>query len=253
MKQTVLKWFDLLPFPAGWREEVARSAENFDLNAEQTPMWHLLNTLRRCDALEQRYAECGIPKDILMATLADIVVWAENQYLVHGNIGLCEAPWLEGHLQMKLFALGRLQFKMERAIASDEKYGIREGDSVIEIHIPQGTPLDMDQVHAAYLMAKPFFAKYFPAYNYKYFVCGSWLLDHHFRDFLKPTSNILRFASEFDVIHWAPSNDAMRRLFELNPNKGPENSFQRNVRTFVENGGQTLEGYGILTWDGFAR
>ena len=71
-----------------------------------------------------------------------------------------------------------------------------------------------------------------------------------FKDFLKPTSNILRFASEYDVIHWAPSNDAIRRLFELNPDKGPENSFQKNVRTFVENGGQTLEGYGILIWDG---
>lgn len=250
MKQTILKWFDLLPFPAEWREEVALAAEAFDPTADRTPMWHLLNALRRCDALEQRYIACGIPKEILMSTLEDIVVWAENQYLVHKTVGLCEHAWLEGHLQMKLFALGRLQFKMENAIASSKEHSLREGDPIIEVHIPQGTPLDMDQVHASYLLAKPFFAKYFPEYNYKHYVCGSWLLDHHFKDFLKPTSNILRFASEYDVIHWAPSNDAIRRLFELNPDKGPENSFQKNVRTFVENGGQTLEGYGILIWDG---
>lgn len=253
MKQTIMKWFDLLPFPRNWREEVSEAAERFSLDAEQTPMWRLLYALSRCDALKALYEEKGIGEDILMDTLADIVIWAENQYLVHGNVGLKESLWLEGHLQGKLFALGRLQFKMEQSIASSEKYGICEGDPVIEIHIPQGTPLAMDEVHASYLRAKPFFAKYFPQYQYKYFLCGSWLLDHHFKDFLKPTSNILKFASDFDIIHWLPSNDAIRRLFELNPNKGPENSFQRNVRTFVENGGQLLEGYGILTWSGWDK
>ncbi|MBQ9968495.1 MAG: DUF5596 domain-containing protein [Oscillospiraceae bacterium] len=250
MKQSILKWFDQLPFRTEWREEVAQAAESFDLNGEQTPMWHLLHALFRCDALERRYTERKIPREILMDTLADIVVWAENQYLVHGDIGLCEAPWLEGHLQMKLFCLGRLQFKMERAIASNEKYGLTEGDAVIEVHIPQGAPLDMEDVHASYRSAKPFFETFFPEYRYQHLVCGSWLLDHHLKGFLKPTSNILKFASEYEVIHWIPSNDAMRRLFEFNPNKGPENTFQKNVRTFVENGGQLLEGYGILTWEG---
>ena len=250
MKQSILKWFDLLPFPVSWRDEVARAAEVFEPDGEQTPMWHLLHALSRCDALEQRYAERGISRDVLTDTLADIVIWAENQYLVHGTVGLAEPLWLEGHLQGKLFCLGRLQFKMENAIASSKTYSLKEGDPVIEIHIPQGAPLDMDEVHASYLRAKLFFARYFPEYGYEYFVCGSWLLDHHLKDFLKPASNILRFASEFDIICEHPSNDAIRRLFELNPNKGPENSFQRNVRTFVGNGGQLLEGYGILTWDG---
>ena len=154
---------------------------------------------------------------------------------------------------MKLIRLGRLQFKLEQAIASSEKFGLQEGDPVIGVHIPQGEPMRMDDVHNAYLLAQEFLPRYFPEHNYKYFTCGSWLLDHHFKDFLKPTSNILKFASEYEVIHWAPSNDAVRRLFELNPDKGPENSFQRNVRTFVENGGQTLEGYGILIWDGWNK
>ncbi|MBP3634730.1 MAG: DUF5596 domain-containing protein [Oscillospiraceae bacterium] len=251
MKNTVLAWFDRLPFPVQWRQEVAEAAENFSPDAERTPMWGLLHALCRCDSLERRYEEKGIDKTILMATLGDIVVWAENQYLVHKTVGLSDAAWLEGHLDMKLFRLGRLQFKMESAICGSERYGLKEGDPVIEIHIPQGEPMKLEDVHAAYRLAKTFFAKYFPEHSYRYFTCGSWLLDKNFKDFLKETSNILKFASEFDVIHWAPSNDAMRRLFELNPNKGPENSFQRNVRTFVEGGGQTLEGYGILTWDGW--
>lgn len=251
MKHTILAWFDRLPFPQHWRTEVAAAAEHFSLDAARTPMWYLLHALSRCDALKAQYEAKGIGQDILLDTLADIVTWAKNQELVHGTIGLAESAWLEGHLQMQLFCLGRLQFKMEKAIASSEAYGLNEGDPVIEIHIPQGTPLCMEEVHASYLRAKPFFAEYFPDYDYKCFVCGSWLLDHHFKDFLKPTSNILKFASEFDVVHWLPSNDALRRLFELNPNKGPENAFQRNVRTFVENGGQLLEGYGILTWDGW--
>jgi len=251
MKDRIVKWFDLLPFPTDWRTEVADAAERFSMEGERTPMWDLLYALSRCDKTEKIYKEKNIGRDILIDTLSDIVVWAENQYLVHGTVGLSDAGWLEGHLEGKLFRLGRLQFKMEQAICSDEKYDLNEGDPVLEIHIPQGEPMNMDDVHASYRRAKEFFTIYFPEYDYKYFVCGSWLLDHHFKDFLKESSNILKFAKEFDVIHWAPSNDAMRRLFELNPNKGPENSFQRNVRTFVENGGQTLEGYGILTWDGW--
>ena len=253
MKNTIMKWFDQLPFPRHWRDEVAKEAERFSMNGEKTPMWDLLYALSRCDSLKARYEERGIGEDILMATLADIVVWSENQYLVHGTVGLSDAGWLEGHLDMKLIRLGRLQFKLEQAIASSEKFGLQEGDPVIGVHIPQGEPMRMDDVHNAYLLAQEFLPRYFPEHNYKYFTCGSWLLDHHFKDFLKPTSNILKFASEYEVIHWAPSNDAVRRLFELNPDKGPENSFQRNVRTFVENGGQTLEGYGILIWDGWNK
>ena len=251
MKHTILKWFDLLPFPRQWRREVADAAEQFSMDAPRDPMWDLLYALSRCDKTAQIYEEKQISRDILIATLSDIVVWAENQYLVHGTVGLSDAAWLEAHLEGKLFRLGRLQFKLEQAICSSEKYDLKEGEPVIGIHIPQGEPMNMDAVHAAYRMAKPFLDTYCPEHPYRYFTCGSWLLDKNFKDFLKETSNILRFAKEFDVIHWAPSNDAMRRLFELNPNKGPENSFQRNVRTFVENGGQTLEGYGILIWDGW--
>jgi len=251
MKHTILKWFDRLNFPALWREEVSAAAETFSPEAPYSPMQALLSALSRCDALEQQYKEKGIPEKILLDTLGDLVIWAQNQHLVHGTIGLSDSAWLEGHLNFQLFRLGRLQFKKETAVASSEKYDLQEGDLVIEVHIPQGEPMGMDDVHASYRQAKEFFSLYFPEYHYKYFVCGSWLLDHHMKDFLKETSNILKFGKEFDVIHWSPSNDAMRRLFELNPNKGPENSFQRNVRTFVENGGQTLEGYGILTWDGF--
>ena len=251
MKAAVLKWFDLLPFRPEWRQDVAEAAEHFSMEAERTPMWDLIYALSRCDRVERFFEEKSIDREILIATLSDIVIWVENHYLVHGTVGLCEPGWLEGHLAGKLFRLGRLQFKMERAAHGDEMHGLSEGDPVVEIHIPQGEPLNMDDVHASYRAARLFLKQHFPEYQYKHFVCGSWLLDHHFKDLLKESSNILKFASEFDVIHWAPSNDAMRRLFVFNPNKGPENAFQRNVRTFVEGGGQTLEGYGILTWDGW--
>ena len=226
MKQTILKWFDLLTFRAEWRQEVSDAADRFSTDAERTPMWDLLYALSRCDQVEEMFQKKNIDRKIMLDTLADIVVWAENQYFVHGTVGLSDAGWLEGHLNFKLFRLGRLQFKMEQAICSDEKYGLHKGAPVLEIHIPQGEPMGMDDVHASYRQAKEFFSIYFPEYQYQYYVCGSWLLDHHMKDFLKESSNILKFASEFDVIHWAPSNDAMRRLFELNPNKGPENFFQ---------------------------
>ena len=251
MKNTVLKWFDLLHFRPQWRQEVEDAADAFSADVPRTPMWHLVYALSRCEEVALQHKIRNIPETITLDTLGDIVVWAENQYLVHGTVGLLEAPWLEGHLAGKLFRLGRLQFKMEQSIASSDAFSLKEGDPVIEIHIPQGEPMSMDAVHASYLQAKEFFSVYFPEYKYRYFVCGSWLLDYHLKDFLKETSNIVRFAKEFEVICNHPSNDAMRRLFELNPNKGPENSFQKNLRTFVENGGQTLEGYGILIWDGF--
>jgi len=165
MKNTILKWFDLLPFPTQWRQEVAEAAETFSTEAEHTPMWDLLYALSRCDKTEKIYKEKNIGRDILIDTLSDIVVWAENQYLVHGTVGLSDAGWLEGHLEGKLFRLGRLQFKMEQAICSDEKYDLNEGDPVLEIHIPQGEPMNMEDVHASYRRAKEFFTIYFPEYD----------------------------------------------------------------------------------------
>lgn len=250
MKRSIMKWFDRLSFPAQWRQDVRAAAEDFRLDQEHSPMWHLLYALSRCDALEKQYHSRGILEEILLATLSDLVIWAENHDLVHGTVGLLEPWWLEGHLNFELFRLGRIQFKMGTCSMDIPPYGLHRGKQIVEIHIPQGEPLNMDEVHKSYHMAKTFFKTYFPEYQYKYFICDSWLLDWHLKDFLKETSNILKFAAEFDIVHYKPSNDAVRRLFELNPHKGPENTFQKNIRTFVENGGQLLEGYGILTWDG---
>ena len=253
MKQSILNWFDRLSFPAPWRQEVCAAAEHFSPTQEPSPMWHLLHALSRCDDLEKIYKQKQIPEHILMDTLSDLVIWAQNHYLVHGTVGLLEPWWTEGHLNFKLFRLGRLQFKMGSCLMDLPKYALRCGDPILEIHIPQGEPLNMEEVHKSYLAAKQFFSNYFPEYDYQYFTCDSWLLDWHLKDFLRETSNTLKFAAEFDVVHYTPSNDAVRRLFELNPQKGSENNFQKHIRTFTENGGQLLEGYGILVWDGLSH
>lgn len=250
MQHTVLTWFDRLSFPRQWRQEVEEAAHIYT-GSPQTSMEHLLSALYRCDALAQAYTSKQIPDAILYDTLSDLLIWVNNHVLVHGTVGLLEPWWLEGHLNFQLFRLGRLQFKMGHSTLENEHYGLHKGDPVIEIHIPQGEPMPIEAVHASYGQAKDFFARYFPEHTYQYFICDSWLLDWHLQEFLKESSNILQFAREFDVIHTTPSDDAVRRLFELNPNKGPENSFQKKLRTFTENGGQLLEGFGILTWSGW--
>ncbi len=72
------------------------------------------------------------------------------------------------------------------------------GDNVLEVHIPQGEKMDFNECLKSFDAAKKFFPKYF-GYEFKAFVCWSWLLDPVWKTLLEKNTNIRRFCEPFTV------------------------------------------------------
>jgi len=64
--------------------------------------------------LQLRHTQLGIPKQVIYATLADILVWIEDHRSSTGRWGLSQLGWLKNHFKGQLFHLGRLQFMFEK-------------------------------------------------------------------------------------------------------------------------------------------
>ncbi len=63
---------------------------------------------------QHRFRERGVPDDVALDTLRDFTRWVEDFRQAHGVWGLWNLGWLQHHLRARLFALGRLQFRMEK-------------------------------------------------------------------------------------------------------------------------------------------
>lgn len=118
----------------------------------------------------------------------------------------------------------------------------QQGDKMINVHIPACAPLDYDDCKNSISMAREFFPKYFPAFDFKGFQCGSWLLDPRLQECLPPTANIPRFQSLFHLYPAIKGNDwqIKERVFgnpELTMDQVPQKtSLQKIVRQRILNG-----------------
>lgn len=74
---------------------------------------------------------------------------------------------------------------------------LARGSRVLDIHIPEGTPLSEPECLDSYRQALAFAARFFPAEQVSAFVCTSWLLSPQFPAILPDSSNILRFLRHF--------------------------------------------------------
>ena len=181
------KWYKLLGFPAEYDAQFYEALDAIDIPADTTlesydmksqdGKRNLLTFLYLCEGLQQKANGLGIPEEVLIETLKDIVIWTENYTEMKGTLFLGELEWLKLHMQFEMFRLGRLQFRMAKAYRDIPEAGIRKGDNVMEIHIPRGSKLDIGECERSIAWAKEFFARYFPEFAYTCFTCNSWLLD----------------------------------------------------------------------------
>lgn len=149
------------------------------------PMLTLLITAPEVAAF---HASRDIPPVISIATLADLgqQVWVHR--LTYGRFGLHAHGWLTIAWSGALYAVGRLQFNLER----EPRGGERDGVWVLSTHIPRTGPLDPASVDASLAAATTFFATHFPDYPTQDFICSSWLLDPELAIRL-PGSNLAAF------------------------------------------------------------
>ncbi len=210
MKQIAKKWYDRIGFPqdcdAEFQALLAACPEiDKGLTAEQfapedlpeLAAKNLLTILFLCESAEAKYRERGIPEKIMQATLSDILNWV-GIYRAHtGKLGIASPLWMTNHLTARLFKLGRLQFCRGTTHEPIPALGICKNAPCLDIHIPAGEPLSREACLASLRMAREFFPAYFPEFDFKCFVCHSWLLDDTLRSFLGEDSNIIRFQKLF--------------------------------------------------------
>ena len=222
-RNIIKKWYKKLGFPDLYDEEFETSLseteiaddisiDTYDLKSRDGKK-NLLSFLYLCEEVEKKYSEKGLPEEVLIDTLRDIVTWCITWSNVKGELYLGELLWLKRHLSMTIFKLGRLQYAFGNSEMDIPKYGISKGDPIIEVHIPEGDRFTVDSCNASFALAREFFKKHFPEYEYKAFTCHSWLLDDTLKKYLPEESGIIRFGNMFDKIREDESWALLRYLF----------------------------------------
>ncbi|SFE03681.1 hypothetical protein SAMN05216378_2058 [Paenibacillus catalpae] len=199
------------------------------------------------DAYEE-YRIRGIEDQIYFDTFKDIRIWSEVCYRDYGEYGIEEYNWLQEHVRLQLFRLGRLQFQPVAFDGENLKageYSVEKHQLVLNIHIPEGEPLTPQEVSHSFLLARKFF-RGIPAV----YICRSWLLYPGLNKVLKAESNILRFQQLFRIYEVdEESREAEQRIFnrlETSPDKyGEETSLRRAAKALLSNSGTLGSGCGV--------
>ncbi len=106
---------------------------------------------------------------------------------------------------------GRTHREQVEFPCSDWEAALQPGDDTLDVHIPQGSPLDIPASLASFEQALPFFRRVFPQREPHAYHCHSWLLAPQFDSMLPDTSNIVRFAQLF---HRYPSGGDRQQAWE---------------------------------------
>ncbi|MDE6758184.1 MAG: acyltransferase domain-containing protein [Clostridia bacterium] len=244
------------------------SKGNANCLSKKEPMIKLAASLKSAEKTLSIYKKYGISEDIFRSTFDDIRIWCEN----FDNKGLDNIGWIKNHINFKLFKIGRLQFqffKCRSRFLDFSKQPFSRGEKVINIHIPQGEKLNIDECKKSLCKANEFFKEYFPQFKYGYYFCESWLLCENNRKFMDENSNIVKFMNLFDIRCNIPyEKQTFERIFGIDMNsKSPifgndeekrkaeisclsENtSLQRSAKNYLLDGGRFGMGIGIINKD----
>lgn len=159
--------------------------------------------LAASERLHESYQKRGINDEIFYNTVDDVRCKLNECMAVYGMHGCFVREWLLSFYKMQRFGLGRLCFEL--GVWQDEPilfggHMLWPGDRYICVHIPaNGRPFDAPARQAAYELAAAFFRHDFST-PYVPIICTSWLLDPTHRLCLPESSNIRRFADDFDVL-----------------------------------------------------
>ena len=223
MQQTILKWYKKLNFPKQYDKafiDLLNSRLDFewtDIDAyddkSHTPQENLLAYLYFCERLEKQYNDYGIEDAILLDTLSDLVIWTNVWFSMKKELGLGETQWLKRHLSFRLFRLGRLQFCFGQFEKEYPEISVKQGENVVEVHIPADGKLFPEECIRSFANATRFFGKYFPSYEYRFYSCHSWLLDENLQSVLGERANVCRFGARFQKIDKDVSDAILQYVF----------------------------------------
>lgn len=215
---------------------------------------HMLYAIALSKHTRFLYEQKGIDDKIFLDTMYDLKAKLMECHQLHDVWGTFVFWWEIDLFNLNLIALGRLQFEVNEFTEDyqGEKYSLKPGDKVLNMHIPSGKPLDCDACKESFIKATEFYREYF-ADKPVAFMCNSWLLYPAHREFLPKTSNILKFMDFFDIISSKERKDQgyLWRIFykdwEKEPKDLPRNSsLQRAYADWIMEGNYAGEGIGVF-------
>lgn len=218
--------------------------------------------LMKAEKTKVQYAKKDIPDQYFYDSMRDITIWAQRAKKDDNVKGLTEIGWVKNSLYMHIIRIGRLQYQFYRPLyhmmglnrEKIKKLPIPNFSRVLNIHIPEDGKLYLSLCKDSLDEARKFFAKYYPEYQYKGFICESWLLDPKNNRFMDKNSNISAFSTLFDGIIELPeeSDEIIKRLWGKYTKKGdiaklPENTdLQSRTKAYIMAGGKTGSGLGFI-------
>lgn len=133
------------------------------------------------DAARERYRALGLTEEMFRESFADLLWKSRECRQRFGVWGSAAASWTWGFFELRIFALGRLQFEpLEYA-----------GRPALNVHIPSSGPLRRPDCLDSYARAREFF-------GHGRFVVDSWLL-HPVCRALRPDSGIRQFMEDYEL------------------------------------------------------
>ena len=262
VKEIIKKWYNALGFKRQYDDEFYAALESIYVDGDRKAESYnqedpdgkknFLYYLYFSEEMERAYEDMGIDREIFLDSVKDLVTWTDIWSELKGELHLGEIDWLWHIFTLRIMKLGRLQYNRAAAREAVPEKGINKGDPVLDIHIPARGPLDSDECRASLDMAKKFYKKFYPEFDYKCFTCHSWLLDTTLKDLLKPDSNILKFQTLFNItaldqsrailaytIRWKIKDEELKTA-------GCKSDFAKQVRSAYLAGRRFYAGYGII-------
>ena len=133
----------------------------------------------------------------------------------------------------------------------DWRVVLRDGDDVLDVHIPAEQPLEPEACRQSFANGLTFFGMLFPEKKYRAFMCCSWLLDGQLAALLPPEANIVQFQRMFRL---HPSNhgehQTYERVFAMEPaateTLPATTRLQQACLRHIKAGGRFYEGGGFI-------
>ena len=236
-------------------KEIIPVAKTLNLHEYTLGLFLLLEVAEKSQKL---YAEKCVPEEYFLGALDDIKVKMAETKAWDNVFGTNCFGWESSFFCLKIIAMGRLQF--EQDFYTEFEYNgvvkINKGDNVLNMHIPSGSKLDVDQCIDSLKNAFNFFkevrvGKYLPV------LLTNWFLYPPFKNLFSPGGNLVKFANLFDVVESIDytSFRIAHRIFDTHDvsdiDKLPQKtSLQRNFVNYMKEGRPCGYGVGFILFDG---
>ena len=141
--------------------------------------------------------------------------------------------------------------KNQRFYKSDGwKLSLKQGDSIVSVHIPTGGPLNVESCNNDFKYGADVITHSFG--DFKAFYCSSWLLDPQLKRIIGKETNLTRFADRFVRFPVkSTGNDVFEYVFNLSGSVPPQelkesSSLSKLLKNHLASGGHIYGAAGIF-------